>query len=130
MPVVGGTVVVKRWGATTALAGATFEIGAGVTGLLGANGAGKTTLLGLILGLHRPDGGEIEVLGLDPSTAGPAVRERLGYAPEHDALPPDVRAATASSPTSTRPTNGSRSADKQRCWASSSMRSSPSRSAG
>jgi ABC-2 type transport system ATP-binding protein len=92
MAVVRGTLVVKRWGATTALAGATFEIDAGVTGLLGANGAGKTTLLGLLLGLHRPDGGSLEVLGLDPSTAGPQVRERLGYAPEHDALPPDVKA--------------------------------------
>jgi ABC-2 type transport system ATP-binding protein len=92
MSVVRGTAVVKRWGETTALAGATFRIGAGVTGLLGANGAGKTTLLGMILGLHRPDGGSLEVLGLDPSIAGPKVRERIGYAPEHDALPPDVKA--------------------------------------
>jgi ABC-2 type transport system ATP-binding protein len=92
MSVVRGTAVVKRWGGTTALAGATFRIGTGVTGLLGANGAGKTTLLGMILGLHRPDGGSLEVLGLDPSTAGPRVRERIGYAPEHDALPPDVKA--------------------------------------
>ena len=92
VPVVRGAAVVKRWGATTALSGATFEIGAGVTGLLGANGAGKTTLLGLVLGLHRPDGGTLDVLGLDPAAAGPQVRERIGYAPEHDALPPDVKA--------------------------------------
>src|SRR5438270_431682 len=92
MSVVRGTVVMKRWGATTALSGATFTIERGVTGLLGANGAGKTTLLGLVLGLTRPDGGTLEVLGLDPTTAGPRVRERIGYAPEHDALPPDVKA--------------------------------------
>jgi ABC-2 type transport system ATP-binding protein len=90
--VVEGTKVVKRWGGTTALAGATFRIGTGVTGLLGANGAGKTTLLGLLLGLHRPDDGTLVVLGLDPAEAGPQVRERIGYAPEHDALPPDVKA--------------------------------------
>jgi ABC-2 type transport system ATP-binding protein len=90
--VVRGTVVVKRWGSTTALAGATFDIERGVTGLLGANGAGKTTLLGLILGLTRPDGGSLTVFDLDPTAAGPQVRERIGYAPEHDALPPDVRA--------------------------------------
>ncbi|MBW3611213.1 MAG: ABC transporter ATP-binding protein [Actinobacteria bacterium] len=82
----------KLWGATTALAGASFEVGSGVTGLLGSNGAGKTTVLGLILGLHPPDGGTIEVLGLDPATAGARVRERLGYVPEHEALAPDVRA--------------------------------------
>jgi ABC-2 type transport system ATP-binding protein len=90
--VVRGTSVVKRWGTTTALDGATFQIDAGITGLVGANGAGKTTLLGLLLGLHPADDGAVEVLGLDPATAGPAVRARVGYAPEHDALPPDVRA--------------------------------------
>jgi ABC-2 type transport system ATP-binding protein len=75
------------------LNGATFEVGRGVTGLLGANGAGKTTLLGLLLGLHRPDGGSVRVLGGDPWSNGPDVRARIGYAPEYDALPPDVAAA-------------------------------------
>jgi ABC-2 type transport system ATP-binding protein len=91
-PVVIAVDVAKRWGDTQALNGATFTIGEGVTGLLGANGAGKTTLLGLILGLHRPDVGSLEVLGHDPWLAGSSVRARLGYAPEHDALPPDVAA--------------------------------------
>jgi ABC-2 type transport system ATP-binding protein len=91
-PVVVATGLVKRWGATTALDGATFTVGRGVTGLLGSNGAGKTTLLGMVLGLHRPDEGSLEVLGLDPTTAGPAIRARLGYSPEHHTLPPDTRA--------------------------------------
>lgn len=84
--------VVKRWGPTMALAGATMDIGPGVTGLLGSNGSGKTTLLGLLLGLTAPDEGSMEVLGLDPTTAGPSVRERVGYSPEHHLLPPDVKA--------------------------------------
>lgn len=84
--------VAKRWGSTPVLQDVTFRVGAGVTGLLGANGAGKTTLLGMILGLHRPDAGRLEVLGGDPWSAGPEVRVRLGYAPEYDALPPDVGA--------------------------------------
>ena len=91
-PVVTGLDVTKVWSTTQALSGATFAIGGGVTGLLGANGAGKTTLLGLILGLHRPDSGTITVFGQDPWLAGAEVRSRLGYAPEHDALPPDVAA--------------------------------------
>jgi len=90
--VVQATGVVKRWGRTTALGGVDATIGRGVTGLLGANGAGKTTLLGLLLGLTKPDDGELEVLGLDPTRSGPEVRARIGYAPEHDALPPDVKA--------------------------------------
>lgn len=84
--------VVKRWGQTLALGGATCEVGPGVTGLLGANGAGKTSLLGLILGLDTPDEGEIRVFDIDPSTAGPDVRALLGYSPEHHLLPPDVKA--------------------------------------
>jgi len=91
-PVIEANGVVKRWGSTTALDGATFSIGRGITGLLGANGAGKTTLLGMVLGLHRPTEGALSVLGLAPTTAGPAVRARLGYSPEHHTLPPDTRA--------------------------------------
>jgi ABC-2 type transport system ATP-binding protein len=82
----------KAWGATQALDGATFRVGPGVTGLLGANGSGKTTTLGLLLGMHAPDSGELSVLGLDPATQGAEIRARVGYAPEHDTLPPDVAA--------------------------------------
>ena len=90
--IISGQGVVKRWGSTTALDGASFTVQRGVTGLLGANGAGKTTLLGMLLGLHRPDEGALQVFGLDPMTAGAAVRERLGYSPEHHVLPSDVQA--------------------------------------
>jgi ABC-2 type transport system ATP-binding protein len=90
--VVTATDVVKQWGPTRALDGATFTIGRGVTGLLGPNGAGKTTLLGMMLGLHRPTEGRLAVFGLDPATAGADIRERVGYSPEHHTLPPDTSA--------------------------------------
>ena len=42
-----------------------LELAPGATlGLLGENGAGKSTLLRILLGLVRPDAGEVEVLGL------------------------------------------------------------------
>jgi ABC-2 type transport system ATP-binding protein len=91
-PVLRTAGVVKRWGTTVALNGATMAIGPGVTGLLGANGSGKTTLLGLFLGLTKPDAGRIQVLGLDPFKAGAKVRARVGYSPEHHLLPSDVKA--------------------------------------
>jgi ABC-2 type transport system ATP-binding protein len=90
--VVTGVDVAKHWGTTSVLDGADFTITRGITGLLGSNGAGKTTLLGMILGLHRPDRGQLRVFGLDPASAGADVRERIGYAPEHHLLPPDTTA--------------------------------------
>ena len=91
-PIISAVDVVKRYGTNLVLDRATFDVLPGVTGLLGANGAGKTTLLGLLLGLHRADGGRLEVLGRDPRSGGAEVRARIGYAPEHHNLPPDLPA--------------------------------------
>ena len=39
----------------------------GVIGLVGENGAGKTTLLRAIMGLVRPDGGSVTLMGGNPT---------------------------------------------------------------
>jgi ABC transporter DrrB family efflux protein len=58
--------VVKRFGATTALAGVDLDVGeATVFGLLGPNGAGKTTLVRVLATLLTPDAGRAEVFGRD-----------------------------------------------------------------
>ena len=85
--------VQRKFGNVLALSDVTFELQKGVTGLLGANGAGKTTLISLFLGVLRPDGGKLEVLGMDPLKAGYKLRQRIGYAPEDDRFPPDVKAS-------------------------------------
>jgi len=82
----------KRYGQVTALTDLTVEIETGVVGLIGANGAGKSTLIKLALGLLPVTSGSATVLGLDITTDGAAIRERVGYMPEHDCLPPDVSA--------------------------------------
>ena len=46
--------------------------------MLGPNGSGKSTLLSLLLGLLKASGGEIEVLGIDPSKDYEKIRERVG----------------------------------------------------
>ncbi|HKB34314.1 MAG TPA: ABC transporter ATP-binding protein [Candidatus Dormibacteraeota bacterium] len=85
--------VQRKFGNVLALSDVTFELQKGVTGLLGANGAGKTTLISLFLGVLRPDAGKLEVLGMDPLKAGYKLRQRIGYAPEDDRFPPDVKAS-------------------------------------
>ncbi|GAA3809607.1 ABC transporter ATP-binding protein [Streptomyces phyllanthi] len=84
----------KRFPRVTALDRLSVDVGPGVTGLVGANGAGKSTLIKILLGLSPATEGRAEVLGFDvadPSSGG-AIRERVGYMPEHDCLPPDVSA--------------------------------------
>ncbi|KAF4406069.1 MULTISPECIES: ABC transporter ATP-binding protein [Streptomyces] len=82
----------KRFPGVTALDRLSMTITPGVTGLVGANGAGKSTLIKILLGLSPATEGRAAVLGLDVSTEGGAIRESVGYMPEHDCLPPDVSA--------------------------------------
>ncbi|MFF1377702.1 ABC transporter ATP-binding protein [Streptomyces sp. NPDC058308] len=82
----------KRFPRVTALDRLSMDIGPGVTGLVGANGAGKSTLIKILLGLSPATEGRAAVLGLDVAASGGEIRERVGYMPEHDCLPPDVSA--------------------------------------
>ncbi|GAA1252102.1 ABC transporter ATP-binding protein [Kitasatospora nipponensis] len=91
-PVIRTDSLTKRYPAVTALDQLTIEVQPGVVGLVGANGAGKSTLIKILLGLAPATSGGGEVLGLDIATEGSAIRERVGYMPEHDCLPPDVSA--------------------------------------
>lgn len=56
-----------------------------VTGLVGRNAAGKTTLLRLILGVHRPWSGRIDVDGMAPASY--RRRRGVGYLAETPSLP-------------------------------------------
>ncbi|ARH92247.1 MULTISPECIES: ABC transporter ATP-binding protein [Streptomyces] len=82
----------KRYPRVTALDRLSVDIAPGVTGLVGANGAGKSTLIKILLGLAPATEGTAHVLGLDVTKDGGTIRERVGYMPEHDCLPPDVSA--------------------------------------
>ena len=79
----------KRYGATVALDSVDFRVHEGITGLLGPNGAGKSTAIKLFLGLLKPTAGSAEVTGIR-AYQSLQVRERLGYMPEHDCLPPSM----------------------------------------
>jgi len=71
----------KRYGRRQAVDGVSLAVGRGeVVGLLGPNGAGKTTVIKMLLGLVRPDAGEVMVLGRPGGD--PSARARVGYLPE------------------------------------------------
>ncbi|HVM24844.1 MAG TPA: ABC transporter ATP-binding protein [Candidatus Limnocylindrales bacterium] len=93
MALISTRALTKRYpGGITALDGLSVDIEEGIVGLVGANGAGKSTLIKILLGLVPASDGEARVFGLDAATHGSAIRELVGYMPEHDSLPTDVSA--------------------------------------
>ena len=82
----------QRFGSVVALDSLDVVMQPGVTGLVGANGAGKTTLLNAMLGLRIPTSGSLTVLGHDPQTSGHWLRAMVGFAPERNVLPDEMRA--------------------------------------
>ena len=87
MPVIDVTNLRKTYGTTVAVDDVTFSVERGeIFGILGRNGAGKTTTVECIVGLRRPDGGAIRVLGLDPQSGRRELRERVGVQLQESAL--------------------------------------------
>ena len=86
----------KRYGDREVVTGLSLRAERGeLTAVLGPNGAGKTTTIECCEGLRRPDGGRIEVLGLDrhdPASAAP-LRRRVGVMLQEGGLPMSPKAA-------------------------------------
>ncbi|MBX6751743.1 MAG: ABC transporter ATP-binding protein [Micromonosporaceae bacterium] len=69
----------KSYGQTRAVDGVSFEVTEGeFFGILGPNGAGKTTTLEIIEGLRKPDGGEVQLLGMSPWPRHTSLLPRIG----------------------------------------------------
>ncbi len=83
----------KRFKAVKAVDGVSFRAEDGcVTGLLGPNGAGKTTTLRMLYGLIAPDGGRVEVDGIDVGRRPLEAQARLGVLPDAQGLYPRLSA--------------------------------------
>ncbi|QSB14390.1 ABC transporter ATP-binding protein [Natronosporangium hydrolyticum] len=92
MPVIEVTELRKRYGDTVAVADVSFSVDEGeIFGILGRNGAGKTTTVECLAGLRRPDGGKLEILGIDPQRDPAALRPELGVQLQRSQLPEKLK---------------------------------------
>ena len=78
----------KEYDAKVAVADVSFTVERGeIFGILGPNGAGKTTTVECVVGLRKPDGGDIAVLGLNPLRDRAELTQRLGVQLQDGQLP-------------------------------------------
>ena len=69
----------KSYGDVAAVRDISFDVMPGeVFALLGPNGAGKTTTIEILEGYRQATGGEVSVLGFNPTNRMPEFRERVG----------------------------------------------------
>ena len=81
--------LLKSYGPREVLHGVSFRVEPGeVFALLGPNGAGKTTTVEILEGYRGRDGGEVAVLGTDPSRGGSDFRARIGIVLQSSAVYP------------------------------------------
>src|SRR5437764_3253537 len=81
----------KRYGDYEAVRGISFEVARGeVFGLLGPNGAGKTTTVEVLEGYRERSGGDVSVLGHDPSARERSLQERVGIVLQGSAFYPNA----------------------------------------
>jgi ABC-2 type transport system ATP-binding protein len=86
----------KRYGEKVAVDDVSFTVEEGeIFGILGRNGAGKTTTVECLVGLRRPDGGQIRVLGMDPQRDGHELRQQVGVQLQESELPDKLTVAEA-----------------------------------
>jgi osmoprotectant transport system ATP-binding protein len=84
----------KRYGPGAAVGPIDLAIAAGRTlALIGPSGAGKSTVLRLMLGLLRPDQGEVRLGGIPLDPDDDALRRRYGYVVQGGGLFPHLTAA-------------------------------------
>jgi ABC-2 type transport system ATP-binding protein len=78
----------KAYDGVTVVDEVSFDVDEGeIFGLIGPNGAGKTTAIESVIGLRKPDGGSVSVLGLDPQTEARKLGNRIGAQLQQAALP-------------------------------------------
>ncbi len=82
----------KRYGRVVAVDDLSFTLGPReILGFLGPNGAGKSTTMRVLAGFLPATSGTARITGLDVFHDAAEVRRRIGYMPENNPLPTDMR---------------------------------------
>ncbi|WP_269525795.1 ABC transporter ATP-binding protein [Coraliomargarita parva] len=82
----------RHYGALTAIQNVSFSVKRGeVVGFLGPNGAGKSTTMRILSGIMSASSGSAYVAGLSVSQNPHEVKRKIGYMPENNPLPNDMR---------------------------------------
>jgi simple sugar transport system ATP-binding protein len=95
---IAGMGIAKRFGHVQALSNATVSVRAGeVVALFGDNGAGKSTFLKILLGIYRPDAGQVVIAGKAAALHSIRDAQVLGVDCVHQdlALAPDLSVVDA-----------------------------------
>jgi ABC-2 type transport system ATP-binding protein len=81
----------KTYGDFIAVDGISFEVRRGeIFGLLGPNGAGKTSTLECLEGLRTPNGGALQVAGIDPAKETRKLHNLIGVQLQSSGLPESI----------------------------------------
>jgi len=81
----------KIYGTKSAIKDISFTVQTGeIMGFLGPNGAGKTTTMRILAGYLPASTGTAKIAGYDVHENSMAVRQQIGYLPEHPPLYPDM----------------------------------------
>lgn len=91
-PVIEVSRLTRRFGRVTAVDDLSFTVGEReIVGFLGPNGAGKSTTMRILAGFMPASSGTARVAGHDVFRESTEARRRIGYMPENNPLPPDMR---------------------------------------
>lgn len=83
--------LVKTFGVKRAVDNISLEIPEGcLFSLLGVNGAGKTTTIRMLMGLSKPDSGEIVILGKKPDKEPVETKKLANFSPQETSVAPNL----------------------------------------
>jgi ABC-2 type transport system ATP-binding protein len=92
LPAIEVSRLVKTYGGVTAVSDISFTVARGeIVGFLGPNGAGKSTTMRILTGYLPATSGQVRICGLPVASQPDEIKRRIGYMPENNPLPEEMR---------------------------------------